>query len=76
MSVAGRGVGVVFIETKDWGAGRGALLGAAIGVIGGPIGILADGGVGALAAKLGDSGFKTISSSSSASRSGRTARPS
>jgi uncharacterized membrane protein len=29
-----------------------------IGIIGGPIGILAGGGVGALAAKLRDSGFK------------------
>ena len=47
-----------FVESKDWGAGRGALLGGVIGVIGGPIGILAGGGVGALAAKLRDSGFK------------------
>src|SRR5262249_58456289 len=47
-----------FVESKDWGAGRGALLGGVIGIIGGPIGILAGGGVGALAAKLRDSGFK------------------
>jgi len=47
-----------FIESKDWGAGRGALLGGVIGIIGGPLGILAGGGVGALAAKLRDSGFK------------------
>jgi len=47
-----------FIESKDWGAGRGALLGAAIGIIGGPIGIIAGGSIGALAAKLRDSGFK------------------
>ena len=47
-----------FIESKDWGAGRGALLGGVIGIIGGPIGILAGGGIGALAAKLRDSGFK------------------
>jgi len=47
-----------FTESKDWGAGRGALLGGVIGIIGGPIGILAGGGVGALAAKLRDSGFK------------------
>jgi uncharacterized membrane protein len=47
-----------FIESKDWGAGRGALLGGAIGILGGPIGILAGGGIGALAAKLRDSGFK------------------
>ena len=47
-----------FIESKDWGAGRGALLGGVIGIIGGPIGILAGGGIGALASKLRDSGFK------------------
>jgi hypothetical protein len=47
-----------FIESKDWGAGRGALLGGAIGIIGGPIGIIAGGGIGALAAKLHDAGFK------------------
>ena len=47
-----------FVESKDWGAGRGALLGGAIGIIGGPLGIVAGGGVGALAAKLRDSGFK------------------
>ena len=49
---------VKFVESKDWGAGRGALLGGAIGIIGGPLGILAGGSVGALAAKLHDSGFK------------------
>jgi hypothetical protein len=47
-----------FVESKDWGAGRGALLGGAIGIIGGPLGILAGGTIGALAAKLRDSGFK------------------
>jgi uncharacterized membrane protein len=47
-----------FVESKDWGAGRGALLGGVIGIIGGPIGILAGGSVGALASKLRDSGFK------------------
>jgi uncharacterized membrane protein len=47
-----------FVESKDWGAGRGALLGGVIGIVGGPIGIVAGGGVGALAAKLRDSGFK------------------
>jgi Protein of unknown function (DUF1269) len=46
-----------FVESKDWGAGRGALVGGAIGILGGPIGILAGGGIGALAAKLRDSGF-------------------
>jgi uncharacterized membrane protein len=49
---------VKFVESKDWGAGRGALLGGAIGIIGGPIGMLAGGGIGALSAKLRDSGFK------------------
>jgi len=49
---------VKFVETRDWGAGRGALVGGIIGIIGGPIGMLAGGGVGALAAKLRDSGFK------------------
>jgi uncharacterized membrane protein len=47
-----------FVESKDWGAGRGALLGGVIGIIGGPIGIVAGGSVGALASKLRDSGFK------------------
>ena len=49
---------VKFVESKDWGAGRGALLGGAIGIIGGPIGILAGGSIGALTSKLRDSGFK------------------
>ncbi len=49
---------VRFVESKDWGAGRGALVGAAVGIIGGPLGMLAGGGVGALAAKLRDSGFR------------------
>src|SRR2546427_5462224 len=47
-----------FIESKDWGAGRGALLGGAIGIIGGPIGILAGGSIGAPVSKLRDSGVK------------------
>jgi uncharacterized membrane protein len=47
-----------FVESKDWGAGRGALLGGAIGIIGGPIGIVAGGSIGALVSKLRDSGFK------------------
>jgi uncharacterized membrane protein len=47
-----------FIESKDWGAGRGALLGGAIGIIGGPLGIVAGGSIGALVSKLRDSGFK------------------
>lgn len=49
---------VKFVESRDWGAGRGALLGGVIGIIGGPIGMLAGGGIGALAAKLHDAGFK------------------
>jgi uncharacterized membrane protein len=47
-----------FVESKDWGAGRGALLGGVIGIIGGPVGMLAGGAIGGLAAKLRDSGFK------------------
>ncbi|MFD4420966.1 DUF1269 domain-containing protein [Agromyces sp. NPDC058484] len=47
-----------FVEPKDWGPGRGALLGGAIGLIGGPLGVLAGGGIGALASKLRDMGFK------------------
>src|SRR6476660_6107206 len=47
-----------FVESKDWGAGRGALLGGAIGIIGGPLGILAGGSIGALTSQLRDSGFK------------------
>jgi uncharacterized membrane protein len=49
---------VKFTESRDWGAGRGALLGGVIGIIGGPIGILAGGGIGALTSKIRDSGFK------------------
>ena len=47
-----------FVESKDWGAGRGALLGGAIGILGGPLGIVAGGAVGAAVSKLRDSGFK------------------
>ncbi|NQX16636.1 DUF1269 domain-containing protein [Rathayibacter sp. VKM Ac-2857] len=47
-----------FTETKDWGAGRGALVGGAIGLIGGPLGVLAGSGVGILASRLRDVGFK------------------
>ncbi len=49
---------VKFVESKDWGAGRGALVGGVIGILAGPIGILAGGSIGALASKLRDSGFK------------------
>jgi hypothetical protein len=45
-----------FVESKDWGAGRGALLGGAIGILGGPLGIIAGGSIGALVSKLRDSG--------------------
>ncbi|ROS61151.1 uncharacterized protein DUF1269 [Frigoribacterium sp. PhB160] len=47
-----------FMETNDWGAGRGALVGGAIGLIGGPLGVLAGSGIGVLASKLRDVGFK------------------
>lgn len=47
-----------FGQLKDWGAGRGALLGGLIGIIGGPLGILAGSGIGAAAARLRDAGFK------------------
>jgi uncharacterized membrane protein len=47
-----------FTESKDWGAGRGALLGGAIGLLGGPAWVIAGGAIGGLAAKLRDSGFK------------------
>jgi hypothetical protein len=47
-----------FVESKDWGAGRGALLGGAIGIIGGPLGIVAGASIGGLTSKLRDSGFK------------------
>jgi uncharacterized membrane protein len=47
-----------FVESKDWGAGRGALLGGVIGLIGGPVGLVAGGTIGALVSKLRDSGFK------------------
>lgn len=49
---------VRFTESKDWGAGRGALVGGALGLIGGPVGVLVGGGIGALASKLRDSGFR------------------
>ena len=47
-----------FVESKDWGAGRGAILGGAIGILGGPLGIIVGGSIGALVSKLRDSGFK------------------
>ena len=47
-----------FVETQDWGSGRGALVGGAIGLIGGPVGMLAGSGIGVLASKLRDMGFK------------------
>lgn len=46
-----------FFESKDWGAGRGAIVGGAIGLIGGPLGVLAGSGLGVLATKLRDVGF-------------------
>lgn len=47
-----------FVETKDWGGGRGALVGGLVGIIGGPLGMLAGSGIGAVAAKLHDNGFR------------------
>src|ERR1700740_430204 len=47
-----------FVESKDWGAGRGALLGGAIGIIGGAVRVVARGWVGAPVSELRDSGFK------------------
>jgi uncharacterized membrane protein len=47
-----------FVESKDWGSGRGALVGGAIGLIGGPLGVLAGGAIGVLASRLRDMGFK------------------
>src|SRR4026208_975850 len=55
-----------FVESKDWGAGRGALLGGAVRLIGGATrvgaggraGSVAGGTIGALVSKLRDSGFK------------------
>jgi len=49
---------VKFVESKDWGAGRGALVGGVIGILGGPPGMIIGAGIGALASKLRDSGFK------------------
>ena len=49
---------VTFVETKDWGAGRGALVGGLVGLIFGPLGALTVGTLGAAAAKLRDSGFR------------------
>ena len=50
---------VKFVETKDWGAGRGALVGGLLGLIISPLGALTVGTLGAAAAKLRDSGFRT-----------------
>src|SRR5262249_30283383 len=57
---------ISFVEPKDMGAAQaataGGLAGAVIGIIAGPIGVIGGGaigaGVGALTAKLRDSGFK------------------
>ncbi|WP_426624906.1 DUF1269 domain-containing protein [Leifsonia sp. McL0607] len=48
---------VKFTETKDWGAGKGALVGGAIGLLAGNRPFVGA-AVGALASKLRDSGFK------------------
>lgn len=47
-----------FHESKDWGAGRGGLVGGALGLIIGPVGMLVGTGAGILAAKLRDAGFR------------------
>lgn len=47
-----------FIESKDWGAGRGGLLGGAIGLIGGPLGVIAGSAIGVWASRVRDMGFK------------------
>lgn len=60
-----------FVETKDWGAGRGALVGGAVGLIAGPVGMLTVGTIGALAAKLRDTGFPD----KELARLGRTLQP-
>ena len=56
---------IKFVETKDLSASQGAkvggLMGAVLGIIAGPIGVIGGGavgaGIGSLAAKLRDSGF-------------------
>jgi uncharacterized membrane protein len=56
---------IKFVETKDMGTKQGALtggaIGAAVGLIAGPVGVIGGGaigaGIGSLAAKLRDSGF-------------------
>lgn len=60
-----------FIESKDWGAGRGAVVGAVVGMIGGPLGALAGGGLGVLATRLRDAGFPN----DQLARLGETLRP-
>lgn len=49
-----------FFESNDWGSGRGALVGGAIGLIGGPLTALAGGAIGVLATKLRDKGFPDV----------------
>ncbi len=56
---------IKFVETKDMGTKQGAVtggvIGAAVGILAGPVGIIGGGaigaGIGGLAAKLRDSGF-------------------
>lgn len=47
-----------FTESRDWGMGRGAVVGGIVGLLGGPLGVLAGGSIGAFASHLRDSGFR------------------
>ncbi len=55
--VVGAEGSVEHLESKDWGPKRGALVGGVVGLLAGPLGLLAGSGLGAIAAKLRDSGF-------------------
>ena len=58
MADASRKIMAASFLTPDGGSRGGGSVGGAIGIIGGPLGIVAGGGIGALAAKLRESGFK------------------
>ena len=61
-------------SSRRTGRRAGALLGGAIGILGGPLGIIAGGSIGALVSKLRDSGFKNDQLEQLGSRSSPTAR--